>query len=129
MRALPTHCRHGHEYTPDNTRHASGGASGRPHRVCVECKRANGRLYSKTTRKPLPKKAYSGVRHKPGGWQKALTHCKRGHEFTAENTGRYKSRPAHYRFCRACQTAHQLVASEKRRQRLARLRDWRAVAA
>ena len=34
-----THCRHGHEYTPENTRQSRG------HRVCRECSLAAGRKY------------------------------------------------------------------------------------
>lgn len=42
--------------------------------------------------------------HGPGSWQKRLTHCKRGHEFTPENTRWSEPRPGKNpaRNCRAC---------------------------
>lgn len=36
-RSLATHCKHGHEFTPENTRHCRGA------RVCVTCKRRRDR--------------------------------------------------------------------------------------
>jgi HNH endonuclease len=41
-----THCKRGHEFTPENT-HAVPG-----HRVCKECRRARGRGYDKKRRSP-----------------------------------------------------------------------------
>jgi hypothetical protein len=38
-----THCPNDHEYSAENTRWRISGRTGRPHRECVACKRANGR--------------------------------------------------------------------------------------
>lgn len=46
-----------------------------------------------------------------GDRKKARTHCRHGHEFTPENTGRYKDATHNFRFCRTCAT----VADNKRR--------------
>lgn len=37
----PTHCRHGHRYTPDSYRMKLDGR-GKPYRECIECARAWG---------------------------------------------------------------------------------------
>ena len=46
-----------------------------------------------------------------------LKHCKRGHEFSSENT---RIRPNGHRACRICQTMHQENRRELRRARSAR---------
>jgi hypothetical protein len=59
-----------------------------------------------------------------GEWQTALTHCKRGHPFDAENT-KVKNG---YRICRACRRI--LVADHRNKNRdrvLARRRELRAL--
>ena len=40
----PTHCIHGHEFTPENTRVNKGG-NGRPMRQCRACARERKKLY------------------------------------------------------------------------------------
>lgn len=37
-----------------------------------------------------------------GLWDERMRFCKRGHEFTPENTYTYKNRPTPARLCRAC---------------------------
>lgn len=83
------HCANGHEFTPENTasRHGRGG------RTCRECKRIQDR------------DAKRREAQRNGTVRVQLTHCKRGHEFTPENT--YVN-PAHGgRVCRKCQRLHQ----------------------
>lgn len=70
-----THCKHGHEFSAENTRVSK--ATGQ--RICRECARIRGREETR--------KAGRGG----AGWQKHLTHCKHGHEFTPENTGHPKN--------------------------------------
>ena len=73
-----THCKHGHEFTPENTRMYRGA------RVCRTC-------HSRTAhvaRAPRPRVA--------------KTHCAQGHAFTAANT--YVA-PRGSRECKTCRTA------------------------
>jgi hypothetical protein len=46
----PTHCLHGHEYTPDNTRIAVND-TGRAQRVCIECRRRWSREFKQRQRR------------------------------------------------------------------------------
>lgn len=48
------------------------------------------------------------------GGNGAKTHCKRGHEFTPENTGSHGP-DGRYRFCRTCKRADQARLRERRR--------------
>lgn len=57
------------------------------------------------------------------------THCIRGHEFTAENTGQLRSKPGQRR-CKACgrilhARARRLATSEKREAELRYSREWK----
>ena len=72
-----THCKRGHEFTPDNTKilNAMG------HRMCIACSKLAG------------KKKYQPAR------KDYLTHCKRGHPRSAENT--YQE-PNGGKKCRIC---------------------------
>lgn len=77
-----THCKQGHEYTPENTEfriNASGGVG----RVCKACHRA---WAGATARRKRSEK----------------THCKFGHELTQENTIHYKHLGRSARRCRVC---------------------------
>lgn len=77
-----THCKHGHEFTPENTYTRPDGK-----RSCRQCQRDR----EATKRAQRPKK------------QRALkTHCKRGHEFTPENTYAYDTPNGKKRNCRKC---------------------------
>lgn len=74
--ARKTHCKHGHEFTPENTRRYTR-PNGRTARVCRKC-------------------------HTSGRERVLATHCGAGHEFTPDNTyippsGRYRTRQ-----CRQC---------------------------
>lgn len=73
------HCKHGHEFTSENTY-----VDKRGWRQCIACRNA------------------ATLRHKSGNSplkNKAKSHCKRGHEFTAGNT-RLDGKGR--RYCRAC---------------------------
>ena len=52
----------------------------------------------------------------------AQTHCKRGHEFSPQNTRIYRNRTRRYRICRICKHAAD-VAYATRRYSLAKLRQ------
>lgn len=82
--AKKTHCKNGHEFTPENT---IPNGTGRGCRTCNN-ERA-GAWYA----------AHKGPRQVDN---KAKTHCKRGHEFTPENTMQRKGG----RQCRACTKAY-----------------------
>lgn len=84
-----THCVHGHEFTPENTSLNRRGA-----RVCRTCTREQGTEHYR--RKHAPHLL---------GRDPSLpqTHCKRGHEFTAENTKVYTApNGKRSRICQAC---------------------------
>jgi len=75
------YCAHGHKYTPANT------ITDRGYRECRQCRKDRAAEY----RDRNPRSEYRSGKGKP--------YCKRGHEFTTENT--YIS-PAGYRQCRQC---------------------------
>jgi hypothetical protein len=80
--ARRTHCKHGHEFTPENTMHFEGSRG----RKCRECSRL----------------ACSAAYHRknPDSHTLGGTHCRRGHEFTPENTYIYPATGT--RACREC---------------------------
>jgi hypothetical protein len=86
-----TYCKHGHEFTPENTHIRPNGA-----RVCRECYRKRNR--ERYEPHPLPPQ----------------THCKRGHEFTPENT-RIGSKGE-----RCCRTCHRDYSRKWQREKKAR---------
>lgn len=73
--ARQTHCKHGHEYTPENTGRTTTGF-----RTCRECAR---------------------LRVNPGPRRRFKDRCPSGHFYTLENTWRNKHG---VRFCRTCQS-------------------------
>lgn len=79
--AVKTHCKRGHEFTPENTMPNGPGGRG-----CRTCNRERAAAWYE---------ANKGERQQDN---KTKTHCKRGHEFTPENTLRRKDG----RECRAC---------------------------
>ena len=77
-------CKHGHEFTPENTR-----INARGHRTCKACHNAQSKKAHKQKRGDK-----FGVReHTP------KTHCPQGHELAGENL---YIRPDGYRECRTC---------------------------
>src|SRR5438445_11701273 len=92
-----THCPSGHPYSGDNLLVAR--KNGRTKRVCRQCRReADARQYrthhAKIRFRQTARRRRLGILPRP-----VATHCKRGHEFTPENTGRFRSGG---RYCRAC---------------------------
>jgi hypothetical protein len=79
-----THCKMGHEFTPENTKINKNG-----HRSCKECKNEGERKKRRKVR---------GAMFGVPVWT-PKTHCPHGHEFTDENT---YTRPDGYRECRTC---------------------------
>src|SRR6266705_4808100 len=79
-----THCTHGHEFTPENTKYTRRGD-----RRCRTC--AKIREHART----LP----GGDRVSKHNTGKYQTHCKHGHKFTEETTRYYRGK----RYCRTCQ--------------------------
>ena len=66
-----THCKHGHEYTPENTYwHPHSDGNQTPVRRCRTCNRE--RVARQRRKQGIP------VRTKP-------THCQKGHEYTPQN--------------------------------------------
>lgn len=77
----PTHCKHGHEFTPENTYLRPGM------RECRSCRRKRMREAKRPPRPLAPGEEFKGA-------------CSRGHEFTVENT--YLTPDRTTRKCRIC---------------------------
>ena len=96
-----THCKRGHEFTPENTFHMNSGS-----RLCRECDRARGREKSKrkraATRTERIANGTFGKWRNPKACHNALkTHCPGGHAYDALNTRLYKGS----RVCITCERA------------------------
>ena len=114
-RRARTHCKHGHEFTPENTRLTRAGT-----KQCIQCTREKSRAAAEKKRGGPPR---------PFGWaNKQKTHCPKGHEYTPENTTIGKNGG---RFCRACKMLRYYAnherekakMRERKRVRQERLRD------
>lgn len=88
--AKKTHCKRGHEFTPENIRFEHRGNS--TVRRCIQCEKERSRRRQEKAR------AYRAEHPLPP--REEVTHCKRGHEFTEENTYRYKNKPG--KECKIC---------------------------
>lgn len=99
INAVKTHCAHGHEFTPANTATAKTGQ-----RVCIACKRI----------REAERRGRKGIRRKPNFQEAMPGTCKRGHEYTAENT--YVS-PKGVHSCRQCRRLDRLAYEERRQTR------------
>jgi hypothetical protein len=98
---LSTHCRNGHEYTPENTAYQRKG-TGNVTRSCKACKaEQNKRKYAKlAARAKESGRTPKEQRLAEGGTPIKLSDaCKNGHQFTATNT-EHDSRGR--RICLAC---------------------------
>ena len=96
INARKERCKHGHEFTPENT-----FVDNRGWRRCRTCETAGQRR----------RKGYTGLGN-PWTQNAAKTHCRHGHEFTPENTGRT---PDGYRYCRNCARMRALAAYHRKR--------------
>lgn len=74
--ARKTHCKHGHELTPENT-YSFTTKYGTPARSCKECTRLDGAR--RTAEKTRERQARNGFKHGE------RTHCKNGHPLTPDN--------------------------------------------
>lgn len=108
MKPLKSHCKHGHEMTPENTYVNTAGA-----RCCKIC------LHS------IKQKAWKKKRESVGKSYKArATHCKHGHELTPENIYKDPSQHRHCRICRAAATERiRPTLKQRRAARTAKLRE------
>lgn len=95
VNARKTHCKRGHEFTPENTRVNRRGG-----RACLICSQMHWR-----SRPPKAKH--------PAGARPLRSHCKRGHSFSGENLI-IDAKGA--RSCRACRNLKQAVRAVKRRE-------------
>lgn len=88
MRALPTHCKNGHEYTAENTRVVNGGS-----RQCRACDKAKAQAKRDADRGDKPK-----------FFKPRQPKCKRGHLMEGENV-KWVTDPwgKPQRQCRACE--------------------------
>lgn len=90
--AKRTHCNHGHEYTPENTKIRPGNHG----RECITCNKARlARLQARYAKWEDRKKVLGNQRVRA-----RKTHCKKGHELTPENS--HWREGGKYRACKAC---------------------------
>lgn len=97
-----THCRRGHEFSPENTITYKDG-----HRACRTCKSAAGRKRSAEARKMRPAKP-------------PRTKCKRGHRLDEPNL-RQGQLPR--KDCKACHRAHAYASKNNQKHRLQEISD------
>lgn len=96
-----TRCKRGHEFTPENTR-VEYRANGKSRR-CIQCEK------ERAKRRQEKERAYRAEHPLPP--REEPTHCKRGHEFTGENTYRYKNKPG--KECKTCRKMRMQRWAEK----------------
>lgn len=113
VRRIPrsTHCPSGHEYTPENTGISSWAAKGWSGRNCRECDRLRALEYRQTKLAPVP--IEENMRRAAASGR---THCKQGHEYTAENTYWRKTGG---RQCRTCSNNQTRAYRDRRSQGVA----------
>lgn len=113
-----THCKRGHEYTPENTRLTTKG-----HRVCIQCAKiskakvhaTHGERIRAGKRAATQRQAEAEGRvYKPTGPANrgTATHCAHGHERTPENTIYEDGRPR----CRVCRREQNFQRYRERRE-------------
>jgi len=113
-----THCKHGHEFTPENTGVARSGGKVRG-RYCKECNRIGAGKQRARIAANLPAGKRKPAKVRERHPHRPATHCQRGHEFTPENTVPQKS---YYgktaRLCRACANASRGRYRDRNRERI-----------
>lgn len=81
-----THCKRGHEFTPENTYLLIHKSDGKEHRHCRTCTEERARAWHEANYVPRPE----------------ATHCRSGHPWDEANTRMSRTDPPH-RICRACE--------------------------
>lgn len=114
LAASRTHCRRGHALTPENLY-----VAGKSRRGCLTCRRDRERLYgarrAEHERVLRQRRRDMGAAYEPPQAAGPLkTHCKRGHEFSEENTFEDKATGR-----RACKICRRLAVNARRVRRKA----------
>lgn len=103
-----THCKNGHEYTPENTSIRRG------HRHCLACQRNTSKL------------RYERFKQKHGivtVQQEDRTHCVNGHEFTPENIYWYRGESGNFaRSCKECRKTFKKAYEQRRHEEILQMR-------
>lgn len=110
-----THCPRGHEYTDENTYRYPAG-----NRACKECRREYRESHLEERR--VKGREYARKRRADAPPKEPHTHCKRGHEYTPENTSTSSSG---WRICLTCkkQKAHEHY-ERNREKYIAKAAKW-----
>ena len=112
--ARVTRCPKGHEYTPENTYVYPGG-----NRACLTCRREYREAHAEERR--VKNREYARKKRAALPPRKPRTHCKRGHEFTPENT--YVTPDG--RACLTCKRAKARENYERNREKyIAKAARW-----
>jgi hypothetical protein len=111
--AEKTHCKHGHEFTPDNIYWIGPEKTMRACKTCA-LDAANERYRRLVNPNPDPRAG--GLKSGPalGAMQRAKTHCPQGHEYTEENT--YLIGPKNGRACKICCKARAAAQAARARE-------------
>lgn len=99
-RYVKTHCKHGHEFSEDNTEIYTS-PKGVTQRVCLACRRKRNKALAEAR----------GDVYRPTA--EPITHCKNGHAYTEENT--YRQKGTNRRSCLTCRRANSAKANERKR--------------
>lgn len=101
--AEKTHCKHGHEFTPDNIYWVGPNKDMRQCKTCTK-EAASARYRALVNPNPNPDRSVAGAKGAAirAAQQRAKTHCPHGHEYTEDNL--YRDRNGG-RACKTCAKA------------------------